>query len=134
MIILTKKGAMLICVVLFSCANALADPVDMQAAKTEFQKMDANHDGFVTPEEMQAYQEKRFNELDKDKNEVLDAKELEADKTNMFKGADKNNDGKVDRKESSAQFKEYFKEMDSNKDGKISETEFKEHNPIVIKF
>ena len=138
---LAKTGIMFFCIVMLGCmnvfaqqSNVVAGPINLQAMRGEFQKIDTNKDGFITPEEMQAYRAKRFNELDKDKSGVLDAKELKADKTGMFKNADKNKDGKVGRKEATSQFKEYFKQMDSNKDGKVSEKEFKEYNPIVVKF
>ena len=138
---LAKTGIMFFCIVMLGCMNVLADqinvvagPINLQAMRGEFQKIDTNKDGFISPEEMQAYEAKRFNELDKDKNGVLDAGELKADKTGMFKNADKNKDGKVDQNESTSQFKEYFKNMDSDKNGRVSEEEFKTYNPVVIKF
>ncbi|TAM37924.1 hypothetical protein EPN54_04710, partial [bacterium] len=95
-----RCGIILFCSLFFTGFNVFAQPADTQAVKSEFQKMDTNKDGFVTSEEMQAYQAKRFNELDKDKNGALDSKELSADKTNMQLAADKNKDGKVTKQES----------------------------------
>ncbi len=100
---LTKTGIIIFCVVFCGGINVFAQPADMQAIRPEFQKMDINKDGFVTSEEMQAYQAKRFNELDKNK------------------------DGKITPEESSSQFKEYFRQMDKNKDGKISEAEYTDY-------
>lgn len=131
---LTKKGVIFLYIILFSCINTFAQQSDMQAAATEFQKMDVNRDGYVDSMEMQGYQEQRFNEFDKDKNGVIDTEELKADKTKMFEKADENKDGKVSQQEAFSQFNKYLNEMDSDKDGKVSEKEYKEYWPVVMKF
>jgi Ca2+-binding EF-hand superfamily protein len=132
MLNLTKITVLLI--VLFGGTSIFAQPQDAQVINAEFKKMDINHDNFVTPDEMQAYQAKTFQELDKDKNNVIDAEELVADQTDMHKLADKNQDGKVTQDESISQFNEYFKQMDQNQDGKISEAEYTDYWKLIYKY
>ena len=131
---LTKAGIICFCIVVFCALNVFADQIDEQEMQAEFQRIDADNDGSITPEEMQTYQVKRFKELDKDKNGALDTEELKADKTGMLKNVDKNKDGEVSQQESTLQFKEYFNGMDSNKDSFVSEKEFRNYNPVVIRF
>lgn len=134
MMFFLKSAILVFYIVLFSNINVFAQQINVPPMDAEFQGMDANKDGFMTLEEMQAYQEKKFSELDKDKNGVIDKEELKADKTEMFKKADKNNDEQVTRKEAFAQFNEYFNQMDSNKDNKVSEKEYREYWPVAVKF
>ncbi|MCK9573053.1 MAG: EF-hand domain-containing protein [Candidatus Omnitrophica bacterium] len=122
------------CFILLGCFNIFAQQIDMPAASEQFQKMDIDKDGFLTPDEMQIRQVARFNELDKDKNDVLDQEELKEDEKRTFEKADKDNDTKISRQEAFTQFNDYFNKMDSDKDNKISENEFKECWPVEINF
>jgi len=131
---LTRIWVVFFCFTVFCSMNAFADQSEALEMQAEFQKIDANNDGSIIPEEMQAYQARRFKELDSDKNGLIDAREMKADKTGMFKNADKNKDKIITQQESSLTFKEYFDAMDSNGDAFVSEKEFKDYNPVVIKF
>ncbi len=131
---LIKMGVMFFFIVLFPYICESAEGIDTQVMKTEFQLIDANKDGFITSEEMQDYQERRFNKLDADKNGVHDAKEIESDKANISLMGDKNKDKTLTKEESSSQFKEYFQGVDANKDGKLSEEEYTTYWPVVAKF
>lgn len=129
------KAGILFCAVFLLCSGrACAEQAGIPQVKAEFQKIDANKDGYVTSEEMQAYQAKKFSELDKDKNGVVDAKEVKADNTQVMQKADGNKDGKITAQESSAQFREYFQELDANKDNKVSEDEYTDYWKWRMKF
>lgn len=135
--VMTNSG--LIVILLFSMflsveTKAFADTSGTQPIAAEFREIDVNHDRALTLEEMQAYQEKKFNESDKDKNGELDAKESSADQTRMMGGADTNKDEKVTKEESASQFKQYFENLDANKDNKVSEDEYTDYWKLRIKF
>jgi Ca2+-binding EF-hand superfamily protein len=134
MLNLAKIGIMFFGIILLGCINVLTQQIDLWEIGPDFQKIDANKDGFIASKEMQDYQEKRFNELDKDKSGAIDLTELEADKTKMFEKADSNKNAKVSQKEAAAQFNKYFNEMDTNKDGKVTEEEYKKYWPVTVKF
>lgn len=119
---------------LFICGDLLADQAGAPMIKAEFKAIDVNKNGYITPEEIQARQEKNFNELDKDKNGTVDSREMSADKTRILEKSDQNKDGKITRQESSAQFREYFREMDANKDNQVSEDEYTDYWKMRLKF
>ncbi len=127
MLNLSKITALFFCAVLFGSFFVLAQAADLEVIKPEFQEMDINKDGFVTSDEIQAYQAKKFEELDKDSNGAIDSGELAADKTKMFASADKDKNGKITKEEAGSQFSEYFKQMDKNKDEKVSEAEYTDY-------
>jgi len=129
-----EKLIIFCCFILLSCFNVFAQQINMPAAAEQFQKMDIDKDGFLTPDEMQIHQAARFNELNKDKNDVLDQEELKEDEKRTFEKADKDNDTKISRQEAFTQFNDYFNKIDSDKDKKISENEFKEYWPVEMKF
>ena len=134
MLNLSKIMVFLFCLILFSCFNLFAQSSDTAAVKPEFSKMDTNKDGFVSSDEMQAYQAKRFQELDKDNSGAIDQAELAADTTKMFKAADADKDSRITKSESSLQFSEYFKQMDKNNDNKISEAEYADYWKGIYNF
>jgi Ca2+-binding EF-hand superfamily protein len=131
---LNLAGIMVLFTVLFSSSDLFAQPQDVQVVVSEFKQIDANQDGFIVPEEMQAYQAQAFKKLDKDGNYDLDSKELESDATGMHKLADSDQDGKITHRESSLKFNEYFEQMDKNQDGKISEAEYTDYWKLIYKF
>ncbi|MDD5408679.1 MAG: EF-hand domain-containing protein [Candidatus Omnitrophica bacterium] len=122
------------CIIFFSGINGFAQQDPTQQVITEFQKMDRDQNGMVTPDEMQLYQKEQFNELDKDKSGDLDAGELAADTTKMQQAADKDMNGKVTQEESNSQFKEYFQEIDKDKNGQISEAEYTDYWKLIHRF
>jgi Ca2+-binding EF-hand superfamily protein len=133
---MNKTLSILCCVMLLThfCVFAANSDIQMQEVKSGFQLIDADKNGFITPNEMQAYQEKNFNELDKDRNGVIDRNELTADKSKELNKADQNNDQKITGAESASQFKQYFNQLDANKDGKISEDEYTDYWKLRWKF
>ncbi|MDD5561261.1 MAG: EF-hand domain-containing protein [Candidatus Omnitrophica bacterium] len=122
------------CIVFFAGINGFAQQDQTQEAGIEFQKMDKDLNGLVTPEEMQRYQEQKFIELDQDKNGYLDSEELTADKTKMYQPADKDMDNKVTMQESDSQFKEYFQQIDKDNNGQISEAEYTDYWKLIHRF
>ena len=80
----------MLCVAMMFALKVNAEGMNAQVAKVEFQKMDADGNGFVTNDEMQKYQEQQFKELDIDENGVLDTQELKRDQTDVFVKGDKN--------------------------------------------
>jgi len=108
--------------------------ISQNAACAEFSKIDQDRNGFISTDEMQAYQKDKFNELDKDKSGDLSAEELAVDRTKMHNSADKDSDGKVSQAESDSQFKEYFRQMDKDKDGQVSEAEYTDYWKLLYKF
>ncbi len=132
---LKTTGVIFLSMVLAGNISAFAQQPDADAMKKEFQRMDANKDGFVDQNDADAYWQKRFSELDRDKDGILDEEELKADKTGMFINADQNKDGAVSWQDAKKWFgKEYFDLADSNKDGKISEEEAVGVKLIKVKF
>jgi len=127
---------MIVSIILFGSTNLFAQSQIMPATKSEFSKMDTNQDGFVTLNEMQAYQAQTFKDLDKNNSHDLDAQELKADQTDMHKLTAKTiaSKGKITQEESVSQFSEYFKQMDKNQDGKISEAEYTDYWKLIYKF
>ena len=134
MINLAKVGIIISCIAFLGSVNSFAQPDQIQEINAEFQKMDQDQNGMVTPDEMQAYQQEKFNELDKDKSGDLDAAELTLDQTKMLQPADKDMNGKVSQEESNAQFKEYFQQMDKDKDSQISEAEYTDYWKLIHRF
>jgi len=122
-----KLAVLFLCFGLAVPANLFAQQADMQTMKEEFRKMDTDKSGFLTSEEMQAYEGRKFSELDKNNNGILEANELKADKAGMFIRADADKSGKVTRQRASFTFKEYFKFMDKNKDNKVSQGEYMDY-------
>ncbi len=129
-----KSVVLFFCVAVFCAGGAFAQGEDSDLAGQKFQAIDANSDGFITPEEMQTYQTNLFDKLDKNKDDELDQEELKADTAQSFKDADRNSDTKINRQEAFSQFNDYFNKMDSNKDNNVSEAEFREYWPVQIKF
>jgi len=122
-----KLAVLLLCFALAGLANVSAQQADMQTMKEEFRKMDTDKSGFLTSEEMQAYEGRKFSDLDKNNNGILEPDELKADKTGMFIRADADKAGKVTKQQASFTFKEYFKFMDRNKDKKVSQGEYMDY-------
>lgn len=90
-----------------------------------FKKEDANSDGFLTLDEMQASAQKRFENRREDRGPVPGAEEI-ADRTQrMLRFFDENGDGKVAFDEMpDYRGERMFKMLDTNEDGKISKAEF----------
>jgi Ca2+-binding EF-hand superfamily protein len=112
----------------------------------KFEQLDANSDGFVTKEEMQAKQAERFATADADGDGFLTADELmnakpkmgkrggknkemsENKKTRMLRYMDENGDGKVALSEMPTdRIDRMFDRLDTNEDGKISKEEMAAH-------
>jgi collagen type III alpha len=85
--------------------------------KENFDKMDANKDGFLTPDEL-----KRPGGPGGPGGERPNPAE-------MFKRLDKDGDGKVSKEEAPERMKENFDKMDANKDGFLTPDELKAHRP-----
>jgi Ca2+-binding EF-hand superfamily protein len=124
------------CLGLVFAIHAFAQPADKQELTQEFFNMDANKDGVISPEEIEAYSDRAFSEMDKDTNEYLDTNELVVDSEPgmVLKQADKDQNGLVTRQEAKAQFKEYFQAMDTNKDNQVSEVEYTDYWKVQRKF
>jgi hypothetical protein len=129
-----KLVVLFFCAAVFSAGGVFAQDSDSDLAMQKFQAIDANSDGFITPEEMQVYQTNLFDKLDKNKDDELDQEELKADTAQSFKDADRNGDTRINRQEAFSQFNDYFNRMDCNKDSNVSGAEFREYWPVQIKF
>ncbi|RBW63060.1 EF-hand domain-containing protein [Ruegeria sp. A3M17] len=99
-----------------------------------FQQLDANGDGQVTKEEMQAHRNQRFTNADTDGDGQLSVEEMQAagqkkanDRvTKMFERNDANKDGLLSEDElpKPRRADKMFDRIDANEDGAISEEEF----------
>ncbi len=99
-----------------------------------FQELDANGDGQVTQEEMQAYRGQRFTDADTDGDGKLSVEEMQAagqkkvnDRvTKMFEKQDANNDGFLTEDElpKPRRAGKMFDRIDADGNGTISEQEF----------
>ncbi|SFK48189.1 Ca2+-binding protein, EF-hand superfamily [Shimia haliotis] len=119
----------------------------MHGPQATFEQLDANGDGFVTVEEMQAHAESRFMAMDTDGDGGVSLDEMKArfDKgegdnwkgerrakrmEKMFSKKDANGDGKLtpdEMKPDGNRQAKMIDRMDADKDGKISKAEFDAH-------
>ena len=99
-----------------------------------FQELDANGDGQVTQEEMQAHRDKRFTDADTDGDGKLSVQEMQAagqkkvnDRvTKMFESQDANKDGFLTQDElpKPRRAGKMFDRIDADGNGTISEQEY----------
>jgi len=102
----------------------------------DFSTLDADGNGEVTMEEMQASAQGRFEQADTDGDGFLSQAELEAHSKaraadraeRMISRMDKNDDGKLSPDEMTHRRnpERFFKRMDKDNNGSISEAEFEE--------
>lgn len=87
-------------------------------AATMFAKLDANHDGFITKDELSAAATKRAQKAEK--------RAARFDPSKVFDGLDANHDGQVtaDELKASTAKRRLLAHADANKDGTISRAEF----------
>jgi len=102
-----------------------------------FQRMDANGDGVVTPDEAQAFEQRLFARLDANHDGVLTLDEFTARRagrqtanaepqrgatfrSRRFAAMDTNGDGRVTADEFAAAFNKRLSAMDANGDGRIT--------------
>jgi Ca2+-binding EF-hand superfamily protein len=115
--------------------NGIVSRDEMRAAETErFQKMDANHDGRLTLDELSAVRKEQaaehFAKQDKNGDGQLSRAEVTKMPDAVFARLDQNGDGQLSKDELSqkaAQFEEHaqkdFQRADTNSDGAISSDE-----------
>ena len=107
-----------------------------------FEDIDADADGKITPEEMQAHAELRFEEADADKDGLLDATEMQAQmlaratariaerSARMIERMDRDGDGKLSAEEMRAgpregdRFARMLSRLDKDEDGALSREGF----------
>lgn len=109
-----------------------AGPKDREPAS--FQELDANNDGQVTQEEMQAHRNQRFTKADTDGDGQLSVEEMQAaaqqrseDRVNkMFEKHDANADGFLSQDElpKPRRADKMFDRIDADNSGGISEQEY----------
>ena len=103
--------------------------------RVTFEQLDANGDGVVTLEEMQAQGQARFAETDTNGDGLLSAEEIAAKAerditdrvTRMIERRDTNGDGLLSQEEmqpNGDRSARVFERLDENGDGQISEEEF----------
>jgi len=95
-----------------------------------FDKIDANHDGKISKDELAAFQEKHFDQLSGGKTEITKAAFIDAHMAElrdraalMFDRLDTNRDGKLSESELAARGDDMFAHLDRNHDGVITKDE-----------
>ena len=118
-----------------------------RGGKFNFEQIDANADGFITLEEMQAHQAERFATRDtngdgfvtedelkagfmaraEEKGREFDEGRMERRIGFMLRGMDVDNDGKISLSEASDRdFTRFIERADADGDGKISQAEMED--------
>ena len=108
-------------------------PAGVPASALLLLRYDANHDGTITREEMEAGLKADFGAADENKDGCLDPSEVRAENQRRLErdGAeasplnDWNLDGCVDMREFSNTVHSYFQLADKTKDGKVSQVELR---------
>jgi len=96
-----------------------------------FDRVDANDDGKISPEEVQPFANKRFARFDSDNNGVVTAAEIDAHlmkrmekrRARLLKRFDDDGDGAISQAEFGNQVTQIFSRVDDNDDGAISRSE-----------
>lgn len=96
-------------------------------------RLDKNGDGKITKDEAPARMQERFDAVDANKDGALDPQELQAARgkhgaqsgAERIKRLDKNGDGKIAKDEAPAPMQKHFDAIDTNKDGYADAEELK---------
>ena len=111
-----------------------------------FQKLDTNHDGVISKDEFNAFNEGHFQSLDANHDGKLTPNEVMGGYTGSmasesatshldrrFNAADANHDGGLDRNEAQymPMLTKYFDQVDTNKDGKVTRQEYFDAMPLL---
>jgi Ca2+-binding EF-hand superfamily protein len=92
-----------------------------------FEKFDANKDGVVTAQEVEAAALARFNEADANKDGKVTAEERKAvheqKREDRFADRDANDNGVLERSEVAKMPEEFFTKLDTDKSGSLSKAE-----------
>jgi Ca2+-binding EF-hand superfamily protein len=92
-----------------------------------FEKFDANKDGVVTSQEVEAAALARFNETDTNKDGKVTAEERkaahESKREQKFEDRDANDNGLLERSEVQRMPEEFFSRLDTDKSGSLSPAE-----------
>jgi Ca2+-binding EF-hand superfamily protein len=130
------KALLLALALLLLAAQPLrAQMTDQQRAKEWFVEHDRNHDGYVTLDEVMAYEAKRFRRMDQEGNGRLRQDEYcggipatnlpEIDRCHArFAKIDSNGDSYVTLDEIQEYVRAILQAADQDQDGKVSEAEF----------
>jgi Ca2+-binding EF-hand superfamily protein len=89
----------------------------------ELTKLDANHDGNVSPTEFEAHALDHFDNADANHDGKVTGDELKGAAGDMFSKADINGDGKLDKNEAKKFPPPVFKKLDANNDGFLTKEE-----------
>jgi Ca2+-binding EF-hand superfamily protein len=97
------------------------------AAGPSFQEMDADKDGKLSRQEIDAAAEKVFQEADRDRDGYLSEQEFKAIQgaRSKFRDLDRNKDGKLSMDELRKSAYKKYRYMDRNRDGSIDVPESK---------
>ena len=87
-----------------------------ERAGARFEKLDANADGFLTAEDMEAVRLARFNKQDADKDGFLSLEELQARPLKRFGGGNRQRDAD----EMADRSQRMLRYLDQNGDGKVA--------------
>jgi hypothetical protein len=87
-------------------------------------KIDTNNDGKITLAESQAAAKSKFDKLDANKNGSITRDEAQG-RDRLFEHADANKDGKVTLAEMQTKAKEHFVARDTNKDNVLTQDEMR---------
>jgi Ca2+-binding EF-hand superfamily protein len=124
----TKRTLIMLSAVATLAGASLASAQPNGGAK-RFEKLDANGDGVVTLQEMEAGALARFAKADANKDGKVTAEErraaFEAHKRERFAKRDANGNGLLERSEVERMPEKWFAKLDANGDGALSQDELR---------
>ncbi|MBZ9678719.1 EF-hand domain-containing protein [Mesorhizobium sp. ES1-1] len=113
------KRSALVAALLLGLAPLTAQGQDMPGQRI-MQRIDANHDGAISKDEMTAARERLFKKLDRNGDGAIDQQEIEGARDAIMDRADA----------AQARLGNRWRRLDTNGDGKVSDQEFARSMPL----